>query len=848
MGLIRIGESLHCHIPTVQSSARRWLTGDALDREAGERHLIKLVGDQVAANAHYLDVNVDNFLIENDIGRQGAQQILDHILDLIQLHAGGIPPCIDSSDPELLIWGLQRYHERTAGKGRPPLINSVAISRLEPLSLRKDFPFSAVGMLLERADDSSAGFTDIADSEAYHQTARAIFDKAREAGFAPHEIFFDPTVGPLGADMVGYTKRTFEGIHSIRNDPEMKGVHICIGLSNCSDGLPRRRGTNKAYLRVAIDYGVDAAILDVVSIEEDEGVDPNLLRLVRQVAEEGGSDALFLLVDFAQAYPQSQTLPEREPLPDIFQPALKDPEQTVYLLEMAPADGNIEQICAMAEASRDTPFTFAITDTPSGKPVPGPDTLGLEVAQIMNRQPIINLSCKSDDRTGLVRRVQGLYRQGLRNFFSVTGDYSFDGRASFDLDAVTLLQAIEAMRRGLNYATLLPRSSGPMEGIAAGAAVSPFKYMEPDLWGQYLKLWKKHRAGADYFITQVGFDPKKFHELKLFMNRAGMEDVPIIGSVYYLDPRIVYILNRYRVPGLTIPEDLAKKFYSVLLPKKERTRIRKMNFVDLVDYEKRFAIRQVALLSDILVRGLGYKGIDLAGIHELEDALTVLQVIEELKSRDWRESVEEYYAGNGRRKMELGQEDGFYLFPDGDDGLLADASFQTADRSAYAKANPRMARLHRSFFEPGGIGYGLLKWWATGKEDGTRLRWLTQLEQATKTSSLGCEMCGDCRIADLQYLCPEPTSGCAKRQLNGPCGGADEQGMCEVHPERRCYWGQVIEAALQSDGLENLTRIQLPKDPRLAHTSSWRNEFLDLCSKPLDLGRPDTALPRTGER
>ena len=849
MGLIRIGESLHCHIPSVQDSARRWLTGDALDREAGNRHLVKLVRDQVAAGAHYLDVNVDDFFTQSGIGRDGARRILDYILELIQQYGQGTPPCIDSSDPEMLIWGPRRYRERTGGEGRPPLINSVSVSRLEPLSLREEFPFSAVGMLLERAGDASAGFTDIAGPEVYHETARAIFEEARKAGFEPGEIFFDPTVGPLGADMVGYTRRTFEGIRSIRNDPEMKGVHICIGLSNCSDGLPRRRGMNKAYLRVAMEYGVDAAILDVVSISEEEGVDPNLLRLVRRVAETEGADALPLLVDFAQAYPRAPERPPREPFPDAFLSALNDPDRTVYLLEMSPSDGNVDQIYAMAEAARETPFTFAITDTPSGKHVPGPDAIGLEVARIMNRQVIVNLSCKSEDRTGLIRRVLGLYRQGLRHFFAVTGDYPFDGRSVFDLDAVTLLLALDAMRRGRDGATLLPRGQGPLEGLVTGAAVSPFKYMEPDLWGQYLKLWKKRRAGADYFITQVGFDPRKFHELKLYMNRAGMGEVPLLGSVYYLDPRVVYILNRYRVPGLTIPEDLSKKFFGVLLPRKERSRIRKMSFVELVEYEKRFAIRRMALLADLLVRGLGYKGVDLAGVHEVEDALEVLEVIRQLEGRDWRESLEEYCEGNEKRKMRLGPEKGFYLFPNAEDGLLlADGPLQTAERRGYEKTDARMEWLHRIFFDPEGLGHGLLRWTVSGREDGALLRWVTLFEQATKTLSLGCEMCGDCRIADLQYLCPEPTSGCAKRLLNGPCGGADEKGMCEVHPERRCYWGRVIEAALTSGGLEGLCRIQLPKDPRLQHTSSWRNEILDLCPKPLELGRPpDEALPSRKE-
>ena len=134
MALIRIGESLHCHIPTVQRSARRWLCGDGMDREAGERHLVALVRDQVGAGADYLDVNVDNFLTEEGIGREGAQKVLEHILDLIVRHAPRTPPCVDSSDQGLLIWGLRRYQELGKGRTPAPLINSTVAAAVPPVA------------------------------------------------------------------------------------------------------------------------------------------------------------------------------------------------------------------------------------------------------------------------------------------------------------------------------------------------------------------------------------------------------------------------------------------------------------------------------------------------------------------------------------------------------------------------------------------------------------------------------------------------------------------------------------------------------------------------------------------
>ncbi len=843
MALIRIGESLHCHIPAVQRSARRWLCGDGLDRLAGERHLVALVHDQVAAGADYLDVNVDNFLTEEGIGPEGARRVLEHILELICAHAPATPPCIDSSDPSLLIWGLRRYRELSRQQGPAPLINSVSVSRLQPLALRREFAFAAIGMLLERAGSEAAGFTDIAGPEVYHETARVLFQHLKTAGFANGEIFFDPTVGPLGADMVGYTKRTFEGIRSIRQDADMPGVHIALGLSNCSDGLPRRLAINRAYLRVAMEYGVDAAICDAQQISGDDLCDTRVLRLIRQVVAGGAEDALTLMVDYAQGHPRIHTPARRAPLPNRFAEALRDPQQTVFIVEMAPSEANVEQIFSMAEALADAPVTFTVTDTPGGNRIPGPDTLGVEIARLMQRQPIVNISCKSDDRNGLLQRVLGLYHHGLRNVFAVTGDHAPSARRVFDLDAVTLLWAMECYRRGLEFPELLPRAAGPLEGLLAGAAVSPFKYLEPHVWGQYLKMWKKRQVGAAYFITQLGYDVKKFHELKLYMAHAGMADVPVIGSVYFLTPQFLKVLGRLHVAGVYVSEDLKDKYRDKFAAPAARKRIRDMGFVELAEHQHAVSMRRAGLLADILLRGLGYKGVDLAGFDSAEDVREVLDLIASLRARDWRDSLAEYVDADGQRPLVFAPEQPFYLFPAGDDGLLRDGPYQVADRTGYARENPRMRWLHRTFFDPAGWGHGIVKWSSTGRPDGALLRWVTLWEQAAKTLTLGCEMCGDCRIPDLHYLCPEPTRGCGKRLLNGPCGGADEKGMCEVFPERQCYWARVIECGLTAGSLAGLEVIHPPKNPALAHTSSWRNEFLDLVPRPLRWVEAGGALP-----
>ena len=175
--------------------------------------------------------------------------------------------------------------------------------------------------------------------------------------------------------------------------------------------------------------------------------------------------------------------------------------------------------------------------------------------------------------------------------------------------------------------------------------------------------------------------------------------------------------------------------------------------------------------------------------------------------------------------------------------MLQDGPILTADRSGYPKSSSLMKWAHGAFFEDGTPGHDLLSWAVARQDSSWLMGMMTRLEETSKAKSLGCEMCGDCRIPNLQFLCPEPTNGCAKRLTNGPCGGADEEGYCEVVPERRCYWGEVVGRALKAGEFKMLTELQLPKDPRLSHTSSWRNEVLGLCPEPLKIEDVNCALP-----
>jgi len=82
-----------------------------------------------------------------------------------------------------------------------------------------------------------------------------------------------------------------------------------------------------------------------------------------------------------------------------------------------------------------------------------------------------------------------------------------------------------------------------------------------------------------------------------------------------------------------------------------------------------------------------------------------------------------------------------------------------------------------------------------------------------------CLGCGSCLLARFGGICP--ITRCAKRLLNGPCGGSSEEG-CEVDPTRPCAW-QLIYRRLESIGqLDNLNEIVPPRDWRTSWQASPR--------------------------
>ena len=293
--LITIGESIHASIPKTSAIMKQLaqLGSGAYTKQSEPLDCIKsLIESQAAGGANYIAVNLDAF------GDDTPQLCVDMMIEYVRLvrkWGSGAAVCIDSSNNDVLTAGLKEWYN-TGENVEKPLINSVKVYTTGSiLPLRKDYDFAFIGLLVSEEVSTGPGGSHSVDD--LYCMAKQIFDVAAgDYGFSPGEIFFDSTVFPLAIDMPmepnvsGYTFRAFETIKKIKSDPKMKDVHCSLGVSNCARDLPGRKiGVCRAYVAKAVEYGLDAAIVNVGHHYGMVEPDAELLELVDAYAKIDGS-------------------------------------------------------------------------------------------------------------------------------------------------------------------------------------------------------------------------------------------------------------------------------------------------------------------------------------------------------------------------------------------------------------------------------------------------------------------------------------------------------------------------------------------------------------------------------
>jgi cobalamin-dependent methionine synthase I len=309
--LISIGEAVHASIPKTGQIMKQLaeLGPDAYTKPSGPLNYIRaLIESQASEGADYIAVNLDAFG-ETD-PRTTVNMVVEYVR-LVRKWGIGVPICIDSSNNDCLIAGLKEWYN-TNEPVRQPLLNSVKVYTMDKmLPLKKHFDYAFIGLLVSEERPTGPGGSH--SVEELYSLAKRLFETATtQYGFKPGEIFLDSTVFPLAIDMPmepgvpGYTYRAFETIKKIKADPKMKGVHCSLGISNSVRDLPGRRiGVCRAYVAKAMEYGLDAGIVNTAHHYGLIEPDAELLELIDAYAKLDGSNerlntAMMLMGRFCQ--------------------------------------------------------------------------------------------------------------------------------------------------------------------------------------------------------------------------------------------------------------------------------------------------------------------------------------------------------------------------------------------------------------------------------------------------------------------------------------------------------------------------------------------------------------------
>ena len=309
--LIGIGESIHASIPKTGKVMQELhaLGANAYTTDSEPLSYIRaLIEDQANDDASYIAVNLDAFGENNP---QQATEMMVAYTRLVRQWGKGVPICIDSSDDNVLIAGLKEWYN-TDEAVKPPMLNSIKTHTADKMMpLKKTYDFAFIGLLVSEDKPTGPGGSHSVDE--LYGLAKEIFEKAMTYGFKPGEIFFDATVFPISIDMPmepgvpGYTYRAFETVKKIKNDPQMKDCHFSFGVSNCCRDLPGRRiGICRAYVEKAMEYGLDAGIVNVAHRYGEKPADPELVKLIDAYAKlDGNMESLTVAMDLMGKFCQS---------------------------------------------------------------------------------------------------------------------------------------------------------------------------------------------------------------------------------------------------------------------------------------------------------------------------------------------------------------------------------------------------------------------------------------------------------------------------------------------------------------------------------------------------------------
>jgi 5-methyltetrahydrofolate--homocysteine methyltransferase len=205
----------------------------------------ELARQQAEAGSTWLDVNAGTLPQQEPTDLVWLVENIQAVVDT--------PLCLDSANPQALVAAIKMVN-------KTPMINSISgePQRLaEILPLVAEYGCKVIALAL---DDQKVPGTVEARVDIVHKMLAA----SRAANIPDERIYVDPLAMTISTNIQSGLI-FFETVRTVR--ATYPQIHFTAGLSNISFGLPARSHINRAFLTLALQAGLDSAILDPLDQE-----------------------------------------------------------------------------------------------------------------------------------------------------------------------------------------------------------------------------------------------------------------------------------------------------------------------------------------------------------------------------------------------------------------------------------------------------------------------------------------------------------------------------------------------------------------------------------------------------
>jgi methylenetetrahydrofolate reductase (NADPH) len=421
-----------------------------------------------------------------------------------------------------------------------------------------------------------------------------------------------------------------------------------------------------------------------------------------------------------------------------------------------PFESATAQMQAMARRAAEFPLLsgFAVTDRLRSERTHDPVQAASRILDVCSLPLMLHVSGKGSSEERVQELTARALSTGIRTLLFVTGDRS-------DLDQRDGHERHAYDRGYLDSVRMLELVSGHGRSLSAAAGVNPFKYNVCDQYLQYYKMLRKLAAGAEFMVTQLGWDMRKFQELQWYLQMRELH-VPVLARLALLPTQEIRRIQEGYLPGVHF-----SRSFAALLQRESNV----SHAQSLSAQLQRLAL-QVSGCSI-----LGYSGVQIAGIPDAQTLGMVCRRVQQAMEQytdynTWLEAWQTFhgdleFAPNAQPYYGFTRllEEGLPQF-DPDQSRVEDDPFPKAgwrDR-LHALAVERLCRhpMHPTL-------QGLLE------------RMLLPRDRSLTPRQLrGCA-----------FL---PPSDCPKRLVYGACGGALPDGTCEFG-HQACAFQRVLAVA-----------------------------------------------------